>query len=266
MPYRRLPTTDKARIRALESALQRVESVHVRDIPFSKHSIEELVNFKNQFEYALKQYEFDTEQERKNAKLYKVARDTARMYLSHFIQVLLFAAERGEINGGIKFYGPLKDLKGKVPSLQTEAEILEWGKIMVEGEQNRIRQGGSAIYSPSIALVKIKLQEFEDAVVYQTNLKRNTARSFDKMQKLRKQTNNFIAQLWDEIEMYFEQQDPERKQELAAEYGIVYVLRRSERKRLEEQRRAQAASSDFIPKKKEDAKPKVQELALEFSS
>lgn len=237
MPYRRLPTTDKARLRALEQALKKVGEISVRNIPFAKHSIEDLQSAKNQFENALKHYELNIKQQSDNGKHYKTVMETARMYLGHFIQVLLFASERGEINGGIKFYGNLQSLEGKVPSLNTEQEILEWGKIIVNGEQNRVRQGGSAIYSPSIALVKFKLEEFNDAAMFQQNLKRNTLRSFEKMQTLRKTTNDFIAQLWTEIETHIEMEaiSPEQKRKMAEEFGIVYVLRRKERKQLAKQ-------------------------------
>jgi len=237
MPYRRLPTTDKARLRALEKAVNKVGEVSIRKIPFSKQSIEGLQSVKNQFENALKHYELNIKQQSDNGKHYKEVMETARMYLAHFIQVLLFASERGEINGGIKFYGNLQSLEGKLPSLNTEQEILEWGKIIVNGEQNRVRQGGSAIYSPSIALVKFKLEEFNDAAMFQQNLKRNTLRSFEKMQTLRKTTNDFIAQFWTEIETYLEMEtmSPEQKRKLAEEFGIVYVLRRKERKLLAKQ-------------------------------
>jgi len=237
MPYRRLPTTDRARLRALEQAVKKVGEISIRKIPFAKHSIEELQSVKTQFENALTHYELNIKQQSDNSKQYKASMETARMYLGHFMQVLLFASERGEINGGIKFYGNLQSLNGKLPALQSEQEILEWGKIMVDGEQNRVRQGGSAIYSPSIALVKFKIEEFRDAAMFQQNLKRNTLRSFDKMQTLRKTTNEFISQLWTEIETHIEMEaiSADQKRELAEEFGIVYVLRRKERKQLEKQ-------------------------------
>ncbi|WP_147384123.1 hypothetical protein [Maribellus luteus] len=237
MPYRRLPTTDKARLRALEAALKKVNAITTRNIPFAKHSIEELQSVKNQFENTLKHYELNIKQQSDNNKHYKATQETARLYLSHFIQVLLFASERGEINGGLKYYGSLLDLGGKVPALNTEQEILEWGRTIVNGEQNRVRQGGSAIYSPSIALVKFKLEEFSDAAIFQQNLKRNTLRAFEKMQQLRKTTNDFISQLWTEIESHLELEagSEEEKRALAEEFGIVYVLRRKERKLLQQQ-------------------------------
>lgn len=254
MPYRRLPTTDKARLRALEAALNKVSKITTRNIPFANHSIEELQSVKNQFENTLKHYELNIKQQADNNKHYKATLETARLYLSHFIQVLLFASERGEINGGLKFYGNLLELGGKLPSLNTEQEILEWGRIVVNGEQNRVRQGGSAIYSPSIALVKFKLEEFSDAAIFQQNLKRNTLRAFEKMQQLRKTTNDFIAQLWTEIENHLELEagSEEEKRNLAEEFGIVYVLRRKERKLLQQQK-AQITDNDLNNEHEEES-------------
>lgn len=231
MPYRRLPTTDKARIRALEAALKKAELKIEKGLAFSNRSVEELQLVKSRFENALIQYELDLKIQSDRSKDYKAAFETARMYVSHFIQVLFLASERGEINGGIKYYG-LEEYDGKVPPLTTEEEILNWGKIMVEGEQQRIQNGGSAIYNPSIALVKFKVEEFRDAAIFQQNLKKNTLRSFGKMQELRKSTNEFISKLWTEIEENIPASQPKAKRQLAQDYGIVYVFRRKEKKTL----------------------------------
>lgn len=231
MPYRRLPTTDKARMRALEAALGKVIE-NGNKLAFSNHSVEELQNTKSNFENHLTQYELDTKLQSDNIKEYKEVYDRTKMYVSHFIQVLLFASERGEINGGIKYYDGLEAFGGKVPPLNTEEEVLEWGNKMVEGEQKRMQNGGSAIYNPSIALVRFKVQELHDAAIFQQTLKRNTLRSFEKMQKLRKTTNDFISRLWTEIEEGIVTDSAKAKRQIAQEYGIVYVFRRNEKKKL----------------------------------
>jgi hypothetical protein len=229
MPYRRLPTTDKARIRALIAALGKVIK-NDNKLAFSNHSVDELQNVKNNFENHLTQYELDIRLQSENSKEYKQVLEIAKMYVSHFMQVLFFASVRGEINGGIKFYDGLDTREGKLPSLNTETEILEWGNKMVKGEQERMQKGGSAIYNPSIALVKFKVAELHDAAIFQQTLKRNTLRSFDKMQTLRKVTNEFISKLWTEIEESIEAESPKMKRQIAQEYGIVYVFRRNEKK------------------------------------
>jgi len=230
MPYRRLPTTDKARTRALNAALEKVAFKN-GNFAISAKSIEELQTVKSKFENLLTHYEMNIQIQAEKNHEYKAAMDTARMYVSHFIQVLYLTSERGEINGGIKYYG-LNDFEGKVPPLNTEEEILHWGKIVVEGEQKRIQSGGSAIYNPSIALVRIKVEMFRDSAIFQQNLKKNTTRTYNAMQELRKSTNDFISQLWNEIEEGIKTDNPKHKRQIAQEYGIVYIFRRKEKRKL----------------------------------
>ena len=230
MPYRRLPTTDKARTRALEAALQRVAFKNGK-VALSIKTIEELQTVKSKFENLLKHYEMNIKIQAEKNHEYKAAMDKARMYVSHFIQVLYLTSERGEINGGIKYYG-LGEYDGKVPPLNSEEEILHWGKIVVEGEQKRIQSGGSAIYNPSIALVRIKVEAFKDTAIFQQNLKKNTTRTYNAMQELRKTTNDFISKMWNEIEENIITDNPKIKRQVAQEYGIVYIFRRKEKRKL----------------------------------
>ena len=231
MPYRRLPTTDKARLRALHAALEKASTTPGKNLAFSYKMLEDLKSVSSKFENHLKHYEQNIRLQSEKLQAYKTSMEKARMYVSHFIQVLFLTSERGEINGGIKYYG-LENFEGKVPSLVSEEEILNWGNKVITGEQKRIQNGGSAIYNPSIALVKVKLAEFRDAAMYQQNLKRNTVRSYDRMQELRKETNEFISQLWNEIKENIKTNSPKLKRQLAQEYGIVYIFRRKEKKTL----------------------------------
>jgi hypothetical protein len=233
MPYRRLPTTDKARMRALEAALKKANQKKQDKLAILNPLFAELKEVKRKFENVLTQYELDIKIQSERNQDYRAALESAKMYVSHFIQVLFLSSERGEINGGIKYYG-LKEFNGKVPPLNTEEEILYWGNKVIEGEQKRIQNGGSAIYNPSIALVKIKVEEFYDAAIFQNNLRKNTSRSFDKMRAIRKATNEFISRMWSEIEEHTPIEDAKVKRQLLEEYGLVYIFRRSEKKKLKE--------------------------------
>ena len=232
MPYRRLPTTDKARLRALEASLEMASGVEAENMAFSKQTLYELKNVKTTFDNHLKHYEFDANIESEKNSQYKAYMENARLYVSHFIQILYMNIEREELKSEIlSFYG-LQDFNFKTPSLNTESEVLEWGTKLIDGEKKRMQNGGSPIYNPSIALVKVKVEDFKDVAVYQQNLKRNTLRSYDKLQEVRKTTNDFISRLWTEIEEHFYESTSKHKRQMAQEYGVVYVFRRNEKKKL----------------------------------
>ncbi|MEE4285064.1 MAG: hypothetical protein V2I31_02910 [Mariniphaga sp.] len=232
MPYRRLPTTDKARLRAMDAALNTAADRDAGKLAFSKNTLFELKSAKSNFENHLKHYEFDLKTESEKSAGYKAAFEKAKLYVSHFIQVLFMNIEREELKKEVlSFYG-LEDFEGKIPSLSSEEEILTWGKKIIQGEQKRMQNGGSPIYNPSIALVKVNVENFNEAAVFQQTLKRNTLRSYEKMQQLRKETNDFISRMWTEIEENMGNVPPKVKRQRAQEYGVVYVFRRNEKKKI----------------------------------
>lgn len=232
MPYRRLPTTDRARLRALEAALNIASDRDAGKLAYSKHTLFELKNIKTNFENHLTHHELEVKIESEKNVKYKAAFEKARLYVSHFIQVLFMNIEREELKEDVlAFYG-LQDSGGKVPAITSEQEILEWGKKIIQGEQKRMQKGGSPIYNPSIALVKVKVEEFNETAIFQQNLKRNTLRSYEKLQHLRKSTNEFISKLWTEVEDNMGNLPPKNRRQYAQEYGIVYVFRRNEKKKL----------------------------------
>lgn len=232
MPYRRLPTTDKARMRAMEAALKIAADRNDGNLAFSKNTLFELQNIKSGFENQHKHHALDLKLESEKAAAYKVAYDRARLYVSHFIQVLYMNIEREELKEEVlSFYG-LQEYNKKVPSLNTENEVLEWGQRLISGEQQRLQKGGSPVYNPSVALVRVRVEDFNEIAIFQHNLKKISLRSYDKLQQLRKSTNEFISRMWTEIEESMANLEPQYKRQLCQEYGIVYVFRRNEKKKM----------------------------------
>ena len=227
MPYRRLPNTDQARLRALQTAIMLGQKRDPEELAFSAKSLNRLRAFYTNFETTLIHHKLARTQQEKSSNAYLETVRKARIYLSHFIQVLNFAIQRGDMKSSVReFYG-FNDKKS--PSLIMDSEVLEWGKKIIEGEHKRVNHGGNPLYNPSIALVKVKFDQFLDAYHFQKTLQSNTARWTIKVADLRKEADEIILDIWNEVEEHFSELSDDLKREKAGEYGLTYVYRPMER-------------------------------------
>jgi hypothetical protein len=229
MPYRRLPNTDQARVRAMEKALRKCLTDNSSDCPISETTLATLEIVLPKFQHALINLGAARKnQVAKNKEYIELARK-ARIYTSHFIQVLNFAIVRGELKADVREHYGLTSFADSLPPLTAEKEILEWGKKMIEGEQKRLQKGGSPIYNPSIALVKVNYERFFDSYLFQKNLISTSKRALKLVNELRPEVDGLILQVWNEIENYFLLPDGITNREKTTDYGIVYVFRKREK-------------------------------------
>ncbi len=232
MPYRRLPNTDQARLRTLQTAILMGQQKETDELAFSSKSLNRLRGFYTSFETTIIHHKLARKQQEKSSATYLEAARKARLYLSHFIQVLNFAIQRGDMKPSVRDFFGFSDKK--MPSLILDLEVFEWGKKIIEGEHKRINHGGNPLYNPSIALVKVKYDQFTDAYHFQKTLQNNTARWTAKVADLRKEADEIILDIWNEVEERFSDLPDDLKREKASEYGLIYVYRPMERIRTEQ--------------------------------
>lgn len=236
MPYRRLPNTDKARLRALNAALEKVTSGEENsEAACSEETIIALQEIIPKFESAVINLDFARKQQNSKNKEYLEFCKKARLYISHFIQVLNFSILRGEMKSEIRDLYSLSKYNNNLPPLTTDRNLIDWGKIIIEGEQQRIIKGGNPVYNPSIALVKVNYEKFIDSHRFQTILIANTKRLAGTVNDLRKEADRIILEVWNEVEKYFEGLSDSEKREKSSEYGIIYVWRKKELRKLKQQ-------------------------------
>lgn len=246
MPYRRLPNTDKARLRALHAACEQSKKNDTKDLAFSFSAKLKIECFLPKFELAIKNQRAAKTQQVISSKKYTCLTKKARLYISHFIQVYNFCIARGEIKKDTReLYGLDIDCKS-VPQLTSEADLIEWGEKIINGEQERIRNGGTAIYSPSIALVRVNYDKFRQAYYSQKQLQTNTSRLNDEVANLRDEADLIIVELWNQIEDYFSDKHLEHEKREACEaYGIKYVFRKGELERIRRKEEAERITMRF---------------------
>jgi len=229
MPYRRLPNTDQARLRALKAALQKGMQLSPFDLAYSQKLFLELQSFLPQFEQAISQYQFSKNRQAKYGKLLGDQFKTTRLYVSHFIQVLNFCIIRGEIKPDVrKLYGFNINEKA-VPELGTEQQLLQIGKQVIDGEEKRNMLGGSRIYNPSIAMVKVKYEKFAEYFTNHKNLLVTTQKMHEKVTTHRSVADQLILSTWNEIEASYENYEGDERRSLCANYGVIYLLRKHEK-------------------------------------
>ncbi|HEX7492767.1 MAG TPA: hypothetical protein VF346_00990, partial [Bacteroidales bacterium] len=115
-----------------------------------------------------------------------------------------------------------------VPSLNTENELMSWGRRIIEGEEFRIKKGGSPITNPTIAVVKVRFEKFIEAWTYHNTLTKRTTDFTEKNNLLRKEADEIILQIWNEVENYHLALPEEIRKSESEEYGLVYFYRKGE--------------------------------------
>jgi len=230
MPYRRLPNTDQARIKALNVAVEKGSTYNVSSVTVSLKNVYEAKNFLLKFERAQSYYKQCLDNQVNSNHKYQLSVKNARLYISHFIQVLNLAIIRSEIKEEFKdLYGLSRD-NNSVPDLTSESAMLEWGEKIIKGEEERLKIGGIPIYNPTIAKVRVHYNIFREGYTSQKNLQVITNRSLEALASMREQADELILDIWNQVEQKFENLSGEERLNKCREYGVVYYYRTGEKK------------------------------------
>ncbi len=229
MPYRRLPNTDQARLRALRTAIQKAERQTFEDQVITFKTIHEAKSYLSIFEKQLAQYQQTLDTQVSANKKYQQIVHNVRLYISHFIQVFNLSVIRGDIKKEHKLFYHLDPNVHTVPDLSTEAALLQWGKCIIDGENERIRNGGLPIYNPAIAKVKVHYEVFKEYKSTQKLYQNTTNRNWEELVSLREKGDLIILDIWNQVEARFKDERPYTRLMKCKEFGLVYYYRKGEK-------------------------------------
>jgi len=228
MPYRRLPNTDVARLKALKQAYQKGKELPPFKLAFSQGTFNRVQSFLTNFDTVIRLYKNTYANSIAKSKEYPFLLKKAKLYISHFIQVMNMAIIRGEHLPNIrKFYG-IDESDAKVPEMSTESEIIKWGEQIIAGETERLKKGMTPISNPTIAVVKVRFEQFMDAYRSKKINQKNNIRILADVINLRTQADDIILNVWNEVERYYANLPDDKMREKAVEYGVSYVYRKYE--------------------------------------
>ncbi|PVX50966.1 hypothetical protein C7377_1296 [Balneicella halophila] len=243
MPYRRLPNTDRARMRAMKTALKNQEEEVELIIPYDFRM--KLQEVSQKFEGRLN---FKNSTQQKGLllnKKHKEFTNKARMYISHFIQVVNMAIQRGELGENVRSYYGIDIKNTKLPDLSSDNLLLEWGEKIINGENDRMNKGGNRIYNPSLALVSINYEKFKDSYKELKYQQETQLRANEELVKYRDTADKHIVKLWDILEKHFDFSNEDKSRTACSAWGINYVYRKNELEKIEKKRYADSISLSF---------------------
>ncbi len=234
MPYRRLPNTDQARLRAMKTALKSQEEKVELVIPYDFR--EKLRKVAGDFENKLLLKNSLQQRGISYNKKHTELTNKAQMYVSHFLQVVNMAIKRGEFPKEIRAYYGIAVNDNKLPDLNSDEKIIKEGEKLIAGENERMRKGGNRINTPSIALVAISLDKFKDSCAEMNNHKMVQDKAIKELITYRKIADEYILKLWNILEKHFQCDDETTFRGACSSWGINYVYRKTELEKLEKKR------------------------------
>lgn len=236
MPYRRLPKTDQARIRALKSAVESSVENGIFTNVLSHNTYHRAKDFLQRFSAEVAMYRRCVQEQstKRGNAAYEAALKKARMYVSHFIQVLSMCIIRGEIARSKRPYYGLPENEDTVPNLFSESSVLEWGEKIMEGEKRRQAEGGIPVYNPTMGRVAVVFEIFKEMYGRQQSLQQRTAEALQNISDMRFEADEIIFEAWGEIEKAFSAFQGEARLKHCARYGVIYYDRPDRKRNKEE--------------------------------
>ena len=229
MPYRRLPNTDVARLRALKQANQKGKELPPFKLAFSQSTFNRIQSFLTNFDAVIRLYKNTYSVSIAKSREYPSLCKKAKLYISHFIQVMNMAITRGEIHPNTRTFYGIDETDGRVPEMNSESDIIKWGERIINGETERLKRGMTPISNPTIAVVKVRFEQFMDAYRAKKINQKNNIRILNDVLNLRTQADEIILSVWNEVEKYYANLPDDKMREKASEYGVSYVYRKNER-------------------------------------
>ena len=237
MPYRRLPKTDQARIRALKAAVDSSTQNGIYTNVLSHNTYHRAKDFLERFSREVAVYRrcVSEQSSKRGNKEYEAALKKARMYVSHFIQVLSMSIMRGEIARNKRPYYGLPEDEDTIPNLFSESSVLEWGVKIIEGERRRQGEGGVPIYNPTMGRVSVVFEIFKGMYERQHQLQNRTNEALNNISDMRYEADEIIFEAWGEIEKAFSVFQGAERLKKCASYGVIYYDRPDRKRKTEKE-------------------------------
>lgn len=228
MPYRRLPKTDVARLKALQTVIGNDDLYTVKKRVIDWKVMNQCQPAYDKLYTAIEQCRIMRAALRRAAIKQEKMQKKAAMYVGHFLQVFSMAMERGEIKEKYREQYGLETEGGFHGLLRDRETFVALGRQVIEAEKDRIKKGGFPIYNPSIGKVATHFDVFVAAMQECQAREEQVDMAVRKVQEQRVEADGVIEELWNQIEAFYAQEPPEVRFDKCRQLGIIYYYRRHE--------------------------------------
>lgn len=231
MPYRRLPNTDKARIRSLETAITRMRNSDYYVPVISPELLSRAEKKLQQFNDAVERYvkSLETQVNYSKSEPYQTRLKNAKMYVSHFLTVFNMCVKRGEMKVSDRKFYSIDESSGELPDMSSDIAVIRCCENTIKGEKSRTEKGGVPIFNPTIAKVAVHYDLFKELYDKQCELRQITDETLMVVSLMRPNVDEVILEVWNSIESYFSDLQGEKKLKACRDYGLIYYYRTSEK-------------------------------------
>lgn len=229
MPYRRLPKTDQARIKALKAVLDKEDAFSSATRVLEWKTLSDVQNVYDKFMNAYLYYKGCKKNQVRHSGEGDPLRSRAYMFVSHFIQVLNLAMIRGEVKESYKPIYGLKEGDYSLPEMTSNEQLVQWGEQIIRGERERLKKGGIAITNPSIAKVQVHFDIFKQAYLRQRRLQELTGNGLSGVAEIRQEVDDVLLSVWNQVEAAYASLPLVERYQKCKAYGLIYYYRRHEK-------------------------------------
>lgn len=154
----------------------------------------------------------------KNAAL-----NTLRLECKSFIGVFNFGVERGKYQAAERAYFGIDADNSNLPNLSTENDVKQLAKQITDNDAARVAAGGAAMANPSTAEVLAALNAYTPLAQAASNAYDAYDTALEELTNASVEVDKLIKKIWDEVETFFNEEEPESMRQNARQWGVQYV-------------------------------------------
>jgi len=219
---RRLPQSNKTRQDALFAATDKKDSLPPSGNILTAATTTRLDAVKPSYETAMDAVVVKGNALRVQSKVKNSTRNTLDKLTRAFIKIFNIGIDIGKfLDTDLSFYNLPPN--GTLPKLTADQDLINVGRDIIKGENNRVTGGGTPMSTVDIAEYATAYNDFKAALTAQSNKKDELDTAQEAVGAMNKEADAVIKKVWDEVETFYNEEEKDSQRANAREWGVVYI-------------------------------------------